>query len=123
MDKIKKFMSDYYFHLDKKIIYMTSFQEDKLVLLVVNYLIIINVFEKRIIMKKKLKGKQDYWKIKIYDNNKIILFRKRRKKRFSFFEFIENNNNYYCSKKGIIKDNGFDIFFIKIILLLLNIHL
>ena len=122
MDKIKKFMSDYYFHLDEKIIHMASFQEDKLILLVVNYLIIINVFEKRIIMKKKLKGKQDYCKIKTYDNNKIILFHKR-KKRFLIFEFIENNSNYYLLVKQIIKDNGFDIFFIKIILLLLNMHL
>ena len=113
MDKIKKFMSDYYFHLDEKIIHMASFQEDKLILLVVNYLIIINVFEKRIIMKKKLKGKQDYFKIKTYDNNKIILFHKRRKKRFLIFEFIENNNNYYLLVKRIIKDNGFDIFFYK----------
>lgn len=110
MDRIKKFMSDYYFHLDEKIIHMASFQENKLILLVVNYLTTINVFEKGIIMKKKLKGKQDYCKIKTYDNDKIILFHKRRKKRFLIFVFIENNNNYYLLVKRIIKDNGFDIF-------------
>ena len=110
--KVKKFSSDFRLSFNEGTIsYMTLFQEDKLILLVEDNLIIVNVFEKELIIKNKLNSARNN-KIKIYDKNKIIVFETNFFGEILFFEFTENNYNYNLNNIGVIKKNFIDDIFI-----------
>ena len=73
--------------------YTTLFQEDKLILLVMDYLIILNVFIKEIIIKKKINS-CIYNRIKIDGKNIIIVFDSSFECPILVFEVTQKNNNY-----------------------------
>ena len=107
--KIKYFDSDFRLLFNEgEIKYTTLFQEDKLILLVMDYLIIVNVFIKEIIIKKKLNS-CIYNRIKIDGKNIIIVFDWSFECPILVFEVTQKNNNYNLNNIGVINNKADDI--------------
>ena len=107
--KIKYFDSDFRLLFNEgEIKYTTLFQEDKLILLVMDYLIIVNVFIKEIIIKKKLNS-CIYNRIKIDGKNIIIVFDSNFECPILVFEVTQKNNNYNLYNIGVINNKVDDI--------------